>query len=148
MLDFRVLLRPDEFVRYGRHICWGCRWKSQDRTNLYLSPYVEEPLNSKVIKCFVNEVFSVFRDSHILCIYVTNILCTFQISISGYAISLSLSLSIYIYIYIYILYHGTVCHLGFHAFSNRRTEALAWRLSQPGFDPSYGEILSSHTGEF
>ena len=22
-------------------------------------------------------------------------------------------------------------------------EALAWRLSQPGFDPSYGEILSS-----
>ena len=27
-------------------------------------------------------------------------------------------------------------------------EALAWRLSQPGFDPSYGEILSSHTDEF
>ena len=34
----------------------------------------------------------------------------------------------YMYIYIYIY--------------------LAWRLSQPGFDPSYGEILSSHTDEF
>ena len=27
-------------------------------------------------------------------------------------------------------------------------EALAWRLSQPGFDPSYGEIPSSLTDEF
>ncbi len=27
-------------------------------------------------------------------------------------------------------------------------EALAWRLSQPGFDPSYGKILFSHTDEF
>ena len=27
-------------------------------------------------------------------------------------------------------------------------EALIWRLSQPGFDPSYGKILSSHTDEF
>ena len=27
-------------------------------------------------------------------------------------------------------------------------EALTWRLSQPGFDPSYGKILSSHTDEF
>ena len=27
-------------------------------------------------------------------------------------------------------------------------EALAWCLSQPGFDPSYGEILSSNTDEF
>ena len=25
---------------------------------------------------------------------------------------------------------------------------LGWRLSQPGFDPSYGKILSSHTDEF
>ena len=24
------------------------RWKSQNRKNVYLSPYVEEPLNSKV----------------------------------------------------------------------------------------------------
>ena len=27
-------------------------------------------------------------------------------------------------------------------------EALAWRLSQPGFDPSYGKLLSSYTDEF
>ena len=27
-------------------------------------------------------------------------------------------------------------------------EALAWHLNQPGFDPSYGKILSSHTDEF
>ena len=28
----------------------GGKWKSQNRKNVYLSPYVEEPLNSKVIK--------------------------------------------------------------------------------------------------
>ena len=27
-------------------------------------------------------------------------------------------------------------------------EALAWCLSQPGFDRSYGKLLSSHTNEF
>ena len=50
-------------------------------------PYVEKPLNSKVIKGFVPElrsryVFFVFRDSYVLCIYVMNILCTFHISVS------------------------------------------------------------------
>ena len=54
-----------------------------------LSPYVEKPLNSKVIKSFVPElrsrqVFFVFRDSYVLCIYAMNILCTFHISVSGY----------------------------------------------------------------
>ena len=34
------------------------RWKSQNRKNGYLSPYVEEPLNSKVIKSFVPELRS------------------------------------------------------------------------------------------
>ena len=34
----------------------GGRWKSQNRKNVYLSPYVEEPLNSKVIKSFVPEL--------------------------------------------------------------------------------------------
>ena len=33
----------------------GGRWQSQNRKNVYLSPYVEEPLNSKVIKKFVPE---------------------------------------------------------------------------------------------
>ena len=46
---------------------------------LCLSPYVEEPLNSKVIKSFVPElrsryVFFEFRDSYVLCIYVMNIM--------------------------------------------------------------------------
>ena len=26
--------------------------------------------------------------------------------------------------------------------------SLAWRLSQPGFDPSYGKLMTSHTDEF
>ena len=34
------------------------RWKSQNRKNVYLSPYVEEPLNSKVIKSFSPELRS------------------------------------------------------------------------------------------
>ena len=34
------------------------RWKSQNRKNVYLSPYVEEPLDSKVIKSFVPELRS------------------------------------------------------------------------------------------
>ena len=68
----------------GEHVVWG-RWKSQE----YLSPYVEKPLNSKVIKSFVPElrscqVFFVFRDSYVLCIYVMNILCTFPIFMYGY----------------------------------------------------------------
>ena len=63
------------------------RWKSQNRKNVYLSPYVEEPLNSKVIKMFrtwtkKSWVFFVFRDSYIVCIYVMNIICTFRISVS------------------------------------------------------------------
>ena len=37
---------------------WWCRWKIQNRKNVYLSPYVEEPLNSKVIKIFVPELRS------------------------------------------------------------------------------------------
>ena len=49
-------------------------------------PYVET-FNSKIIKGFVPElrsryVFFVFRDSSVLCIYVTNILCTFHVAIS------------------------------------------------------------------
>ena len=49
-------------------------------------PYVET-FNLKVIKGFVPELrsrylFFVFRDSYVLCIYVTNILCTFHISVS------------------------------------------------------------------
>ena len=42
------------------HVLGWSRWKSQNRKNVYLSPYVEELLNSKVIKSFVPELRSVF----------------------------------------------------------------------------------------
>ena len=57
----------------------GVGQNSQNRKNVYLSPYVEEPLNSKVIKKrFVLEqrsryVVFEFRDSYVLCIYVMNV---------------------------------------------------------------------------
>ena len=52
-VDFRLLAEA-----LGRcRTRWG-RWKSQNRKNVYLSPYVEEPLNSKVIKSFVLELRS------------------------------------------------------------------------------------------
>ena len=56
-LTFACLRRP----------CDGCarvvgggggRWKNQNRKNVYISPYVEEPLKSKVIKSFVPELRS------------------------------------------------------------------------------------------
>ena len=78
-VDIRLLTEALRRV----HTCWGGgRWKNQNRKNVYLSPYVEEPLNSKVIKSFVPELrsrklFFVFRDFYVLCIYVMNILCTF-----------------------------------------------------------------------
>ena len=39
------------------HVVWG-RWKSQHRKVVYLSPCVEKPFNSKVIKSFVPELRS------------------------------------------------------------------------------------------
>ena len=68
---------------------WG-RWKYQHRKIVYLSPYVEKPFNSKVIKCFVPELrsrkdFRVFRIPYVY----------FTYSCMG-------MLHIYIYIYIYI----------------------------------------------
>ena len=62
------------------------RWKIQ---NMYLSLYVGEPLNSKVIKIFVPELrsrkcFSCF-EIPIFYVYIyMNIICPFRISVSGY----------------------------------------------------------------
>ena len=105
----------------GRRLTFACsrrpwagdtrdgRWKSQKRKNVYLSPYVEKPLNSKVIKSFVPELrsrkcFSCFEIPMLsicalwtlwtFCVPVW--ICTFHISVSGYGTY------IYIYIYIYI----------------------------------------------
>ena len=62
------------------------RWKSQNRKNVYLSPYVEDLLNSKVIKSFVPEVrvrkcFSCF-EIPMFYVYVMSILWKFRISVS------------------------------------------------------------------
>ena len=38
----------------GAHVVWD-RWKSQHRKIVYLSPHVEKPFNSKVIRSFVPE---------------------------------------------------------------------------------------------
>ena len=59
----------------------GGRWKSQNRKNVYLSSYVEEPLNSKVIKSFVPElrscyVFFKFWDSYVLSLWTFDVLFT------------------------------------------------------------------------
>ena len=66
----RTVSREDGWLSLARRIqanglCGGCRtrwgggrWKSQNRKNVHLSPYVEEPLNSKVIKSFVSELRS------------------------------------------------------------------------------------------
>ena len=56
-VDFRGSQRPDEFAHYRRHT----RWWADGKVNierLCLSPYVKEPLNSKVIKSFVPELRS------------------------------------------------------------------------------------------
>ena len=79
----------------GVHVLAGGRWKSQNRKNAYLSPYVEERFNSKVIKSFVPELrsrkcFSCFE----IPIYMLHIwtlwtfcapvgICPFHVFISG-----------------------------------------------------------------
>ena len=58
-LTFACSSKPSQWPlwRVPHEMGWG-RWKSQNRKNVYLSPYVEEPLNSKVIKSFVPELRS------------------------------------------------------------------------------------------
>ena len=52
----------DEFARYGRRTRWGLAgWLADGKASierLCLSPYVEKPFNSKVIKSFVPELRS------------------------------------------------------------------------------------------
>ena len=64
----------------GCHTCWGdrVRLKSQDKKTVPLSPNVEKPLNSKVIKSFLPEkkeskVFFVFRDSDVLTLWTFDV---------------------------------------------------------------------------
>ena len=79
-LAFVCSWRP--LCRVPHVLTGGGRWKSQNRKIVPLSLYVEEPLNSKIIKGFVPElrsryVFFVFRDSYVLCYIFMDIWCTF-----------------------------------------------------------------------
>ena len=70
----------------------GGRWKSQNRKNVYLSPYVEEPLNSKVIKSFKPELrsckcFSCFEILMFYVIYIYIYIYEHYMSISHIAVS-------------------------------------------------------------
>ena len=105
-VDFRLLA---EALGRCRTRWGGGRWKSQNRKNVYLSPYVEEPLNSKVIKSFVPEQRS--RK----CSRVSRFLCSM----------------LYIYIYIYEHYmsisHMAVSGYGTHSRLNILTSfPLNW----------------------
>ena len=87
------------------HEMAGDRWKSQNRKNMYLSPYVEEPLNSKVIKSFVPELrcrkwFSCFE---IPMFYVYTLGTIYLRFAYPYLAMVQNYLLIYIYIYIYTL---------------------------------------------
>ena len=73
----------------------GDRWKSQNRKNVYLSPYVKEPLNSKVIKSFVPELrsrkcFSCFGIPMFYVYMLWTFYVHFNISVSGYGTELHL----------------------------------------------------------
>ena len=99
-VDFRLL--AETFVAGAPHVGWGAD-ENASIERLCLSPYVEEPLNSKVIKGFVPEqrsrqVFSEFRDPMFCIIYVMNVPCTFRIFMH----MATVQLFIYIYIYIYV----------------------------------------------
>ena len=98
LVEMRPASEEDGWLSLARgDLCGGChtcsRWKSQNRKIVPLSPYVEKPLNSKVIKSFVPEqrsrqVFFVFRDSYVLCyiyIYIyMNIMSFSHIHVYGY----------------------------------------------------------------
>ena len=75
-LGGRRLVFAETFVAGATRVGGGGgRWKSQHRKIVPLSPYVEETLNSKVIKSFVLEqrsryVFFVFRDPMFYVVYI------------------------------------------------------------------------------
>ena len=71
------------------HVMGGGIWKSQNTKNVYLSPYVEEPLNSKVIKSFVPELrsrkcFSCFKIPCSMLYIYEHYLSFSHIAVSGY----------------------------------------------------------------
>ena len=89
LVELSPALEEDGWLSFARRgLATGAyemegRWK---RKNVYLSPYVEEPLNSKVITSFIPELrsrkcFLCFKIP-MFYVYVMKILCTFRIAIS------------------------------------------------------------------
>ena len=79
-VGFRLL--AETFVAGATRVGREVRWKSQNRKIVPLSPYVEEPLNSKVIKCSVpgqrsRQEFFVFRDSYYLSLWTFDVRFTY-----------------------------------------------------------------------
>ena len=88
-VDFRLLA---EALGRCRTRWGGGRWKRQNRKIVPLSPYVEKPLNSKVIKRFVPELrsrkcFSCFEIPMFYVIYIYIYIYEHYISISHIAVS-------------------------------------------------------------
>ena len=74
-VDLRLLAEALGRCRTRWWWWWGGRWKGQNRKIRPLSPYVEKPLNSKVIKSFVSELrsrkcFSCFEIPMFYVIYI------------------------------------------------------------------------------
>ena len=95
----------------GCHTCWGGADGKASIERLCLSPYVEKPFNSKVIKSFVPELrsrkcFSCFG----IPMFYVNMLRTFYVqftySYHGYGTLTHTHTHIYIYIYTYIYIRG------------------------------------------
>ena len=109
LMSWVVNKKPDEKSRLSglaeaRRICAphemgvGYKWKSQNRKNVYHSSYVEEPLNSKVIKSFVPELrsrkcFSCFE----ITMFYVYVLWKFYVCLTHIHVWVC-------YIYTYILY--------------------------------------------
>ena len=92
-------------LRRGLHMIGG-RWKSQHRKIVHLSPHVEKPFNSKVIKSFVPEprsrkCFFVFRDSYVIYMCVMDIMDVLR---TGMNMSISC-------IHIWLCVSGFLCYL-------------------------------------
>ena len=87
-VDFRSSPRPCGECRTWRVCGGGGRRKSQHRKIVYLSPHVEKPFNSKVIKSFVPELrsrkFFLCFGIPVIYIWVMNILCIFHIFMYRY----------------------------------------------------------------
>ena len=76
----------------GCRMRWGCSWETQNKKIVPLSPHVEKPLNSKVIKSFIPEQrsrkwFSCFQIPMFYVIYIYIYIYEHYMSISHIAVS-------------------------------------------------------------